>query len=212
MRSEMSRRGGCVPVRMASIAASCVLAASVGGQAFGGPSEPPSPAGPTIVVAGGFGCQLQMYPVYQVPLPNDDPIEYATRLSTSIGFSATGGVVPLTGPGTGAGVSLGPGFGGVGRGGRPIVLTPPPTSGGVGVGGSFDGGTIEDCKQFAETIRAAARRLGCAASKVNVNSPIQVYGGGAGVSFVCEAPADAAIHAIGELDRVVLSLELGLRE
>ncbi len=94
---------------------------------------------------------------------------------------------------------------GVGR--RQTAVTPVPISGGAGVGNSFDGGTIDDCRGFAETVRAEARRLGCAVSKVSVNNPLPLYGGSAQVSFVCEAPADQAIHAIAELDRVILSLE-----
>jgi len=167
---------------------------------------------PTVVVTGGFSCQILLYQIYTGPYPSPDPIEYATRMSISIGFSATGGVVPTPGPVSGAPPAVGPGFGG--RTVRPVVggtplVTPSPIAGGAGINNSFDGGTIDDCKGFAETIRAAARRLGCAVSKVSVNTPIPNYGGSAQVGLVCEAPADQAIHAIGELDRVTLTLEPG---
>lgn len=191
-------------VRATSVAALCTLA--LAGQAFGEPAAAPSPVMPTVVVTGGFGCQLQVFPLYQIPGPTPDPIDYATRMLINIGFSATSGVAPTSAAVPGAPPSIGPGFGGRAIV-TPLAVTPSPISGGAGVSNSFDDGTIDDCRQFAETVRAAARRLGCAVSKVSVNNPLPLYGGSAQVSFVCEAPADQAIHAIGELDRVTLTLE-----
>jgi len=197
-------------VRAASVAALCTLA--VAGQAFGEPAAAPSPvasssAVPTSVVTGGFTCQLQLYQIYTGQYPPPDPIEYATRMLISIGFSSTSGVVPVFPAAPAVPPAVGPGFAGRGSFGGPLAVTLPPISGGAGVGNSFDGGTIDECKVFAETIRAAARRLGCAVSKVSVNSPLPLYGGSAQVSFVCEGPVDRAIHTIGELDRVTLTLE-----
>jgi len=216
MRSEANHRERPPFIQVTFVAVICALAGA--GQAFGEPAEHPSATAPNVVVTGGFGCQLQLYSFYQPPLPDPEPIEYATRMQISIGFSATGGFIPASAgvPGVpGVPPLVGPGFGG--RPGRPVVggailVTPSPISGGAGVANSFDGGTIDDCRGFAETVRAAARRLGCAVSKVSVNNPLPVYGGSAQVSFVCEAPADQAIHTIGELDRVVLALEPELGE
>jgi hypothetical protein len=200
---------------MASIVV--LLAVAAVGQAFAGQPAPaagaaetPSPAAPTIVVAGAFVCQLVAYPIYPQARP-DEPIEYVHRLMTSIGFSATGGVVvpaPAGPPGrAGVGTFVGPGIVGA-----PVSLIPSPVVGGAGVGNTFDAGTLDDCRQFAETVRAAAQRLRCTTSRVAVTTPIQYYGGGAQIGLVCEGPADEAIHAIADLDRVVLALEPATRE
>jgi hypothetical protein len=202
MRSGTNRQNRRHLVRATSVAALCTLA--VAGQALGEPAAAPSPLLPTVVVTGGFSCQNQIYPLYPISGPAPDPIEYATRMLVSIGFSATAGVVPASAPLPG----VSPGFGGRGFfGGPPVSLTPAPISGGAGVSSSFDGGTLDDCRGFAETVRAAARRLGCTVSRVNLNNPLPLYGGGAQVGLVCEAPVDQAIHAIAELDRVVLALQ-----
>ncbi len=203
MRSRINVQNRLHFVRATSVAALCALA--VAGQAFGETAAAPSPVAPTVVLAGGFTCQLQVIPLYQIPGPTPEPIEYATRTLVSVGFSATGGVVPAAALVPGPPPSSGPGFGG--RALTPLVVTPSPVGGGAGVGNSFDGGTVDDCRTFAETVRAAARRLGCAVSGTSINNPLPLYGGGAQFSLVCEGPADQAIHAIGELDRVTLTLE-----
>ncbi len=203
MRSGTNHQHRWPFVLATSVAALCAMA--VAGQAFGEPAPASSPAVPSSVVTGGFTCQIQVLPIY--PIPNPEPVEYATRTLISIGFSSTSGVVPMFPSAPGVPPAAGPGFGGRGSFGSPLAVTPPPISGGAGVSNSFDGGTIDDCKGFAETIRAAARRLGCAVSKVSANGPLPLYGGSAQVSFVCEGPVDRAIHTIGELDRVTLTLE-----
>ena len=85
-----------------------------------------------------------------------------------------------------------------------------PTSG-FGTGHSFDGGSIEECARFAQTMSASAQGLGCTTSDVRRRQPPhgQAYNtDSASFNFVCEGPQSVIVHGMGELGRAVLALKL----
>jgi len=201
MRSRINVQNRLHFVRATSVASAVRLGGR--GQAFGETAAAPVAVAPTVVLAGGSPVSFKVIPSTDSG-PDPEPIEYATRTLVSVGFSATG-ASSLRRPWCRPSAFQ-----------RPrLRRTRPHAPGGDAVAGrrwrrgrhSFDGGTVDDCRTFAETVRAAARRLGCAVSGTSINNPLPLYGGGAQFSLVCEGPADQAIHAIGELDRVTLTLE-----
>lgn len=85
------------------------------------------------------------------------------------------------------------------------ALLPAPVSLGSGVSDGFEGGTAEDCARFGHAVEAVAHSLGCVTSPLRTREEGPVIVAEARFSFVCEGPAASQIHAVGELDRAVLT-------
>jgi len=172
------------------------------GQESGGP---PDPGGPNVVLSGGYSCTRAVSSYYTgVDLP---PVTY-TELIDSLSMNTTGGadLVRAAPP-----QSIGPGFGGRGPiSGVPQTGVAPIA--GFGTGHSFEGGTIEDCIRFAQTMARMSGALGCTTSDVRrrqpPSGPIDSSSASASFSFVCEGAAPAIVHLMGDLNRAVLGLRI----
>jgi len=182
--------------------------ASAGGQDSGGP---PDPGGPNVVLSGSYSCTIAVSTLYVAP--GEPPITYS-ELIDSVSMSSTGGIDPAhAGSSPASPPVIGPGFGGRGPiSGVPRVGGTAPITG-FGTGHSFEGGTIEDCVRFAQAMAQMSTGLGCTASDVRRRQPpgvpsIIVPSPSASFSFVCEGPAPAIVHLMGDLNRAVLGLRI----
>jgi len=171
------------------------------GQEAGGP---PELGGPNVVLSGGYTCSLATTGYYT---GDDTPPATYTELSDALSMSTTGGpdLVRAVPP-----QSIGPGYGG-----RTPITGLPQTGAlpiaGFGTGHSFEGGTLEDCVRFAQTIARTSGALGCTTSEVRRRQPPVVpfsWSASTSFSFVCEAPAAPIVHLMGEMNRAVLGLRL----
>lgn len=180
----------------------------------------------TVVLTGSYSCSVYSYyvlppPPPPVPRPTPDPgsapapepeaddpvavrelVHYVSITGTGALTPATVGSAPPPAVGPGTLPGIGPGFGG-----RTAFVRPAPTpiNLGSGVSAGFDGGTAEDCVRFAHAIAAVANGLGCVTSPIRTRPGAPVLTEVARFSFVCEGPAAVEVHAVGELDRAVLT-------
>lgn len=208
---------------MAGVLAATVLAGR--DQASGAPGASTTPPTDTVVLTGSYSCSVYSYHVLSPPPPvprptpepgsapapepeADEPVP-VRELTHYVSITGTGALTPppagsslppAGGPGTLPGI--GPGFGGRGSF---VGQAPTPINLGSGVSAGFDGGSAEDCVRFAHAVAALANGLGCVTSPVRTRPGVPIVTEVARFSFVCEGPAAIEVHAVGELDRAVLT-------
>jgi hypothetical protein len=203
-----NRRGGLLPT-MAVLAGLVTAPATAGSSPVGGSRAPAAEM--NVVLSGSYTCNYSVTSYY-TGAPGDPEPVYETYAETTdnLYMTSTGGNPP---PGAPAAVQvpafIGPGFGG----GRPTVgqLVPVTPTSGFGTGHSFDGGSIEECVRFAQTMSASAQGLGCSTSDVRRRQPPLTAGSSyasASLTFVCEGAQSSIVHGMGELSRAVLALKL----
>src|SRR2546428_2439455 len=183
-----------------AIAGGCLALVGVGPSvAFGtAATTAPEPPATNVVLTGSYGCQIVT--TSYSSSPGGEPL-VVRELAHAVSITGTGAAA--ANPPSG----IGPAFGGVrGRPGPEIV----PVSLGSGIGNGFDGGSLDDCVRFAEAVRSVAGVLGCAMSPMRTRqTDVLLLSPFVRFSFVCEGPAASQIHAIAELDRMVVSQRLG---
>jgi hypothetical protein len=167
-----------------------------------------------VVLSGSYTCNYIVTSYNTAPIGDPEPIiETYTETSDNLYMSSTGG---NPSPSVQAGGQQVPAFIGPGFGGRTVGATlggsvPVTPTSGFGTGHSFDGGSIEECVRFAQTMSASAQGLGCTTSDVRRRQPPQAVGFGyanASFNFVCEGAQSSIVHGMGELSRAVLALKL----
>ncbi|OLD64247.1 MAG: hypothetical protein AUI47_06985 [Acidobacteria bacterium 13_1_40CM_2_68_5] len=178
-----------------AIVGACLTVASAGSSAaLGTAATVPDASATNVVLTGSYGCQI-LTSSY-VSAPGAEPL-VVRELAHAISINGTGASASV------APSAIGPGIGGVR--GRPVPEIVPVNLG-SGVGNGFDGGTLEDWLHFAEAVRSVAGALGCALSPLRTRQAVvPLSTPGVQFSFVCEGPAPDQIHAIAELDRVVVA-------
>jgi hypothetical protein len=187
--------------------------ATAGSSPIGGSRAPAVEM--NVVLNGSYTCTYSVTSYYTSPPGDPEPV-YETFAETtdnlfmtstggnpSPGASAAGQVPPpFVGPGFGGGRTVG------GTVGGSVPVTP---TSGFGTGHSFDGGSIEECVRFAQTMSASAQGLGCTTSDVRRRQPPMTAGSNyasASFNFVCEGSQSSIVHGMGELSRAVLALKL----
>ena len=191
--TSLQRRGG---VLLLAATAAVVLLLSIGSPSLL-LGVPPPAAGPSelnVVMVGSYTCDVS--DVLYLPPGSSEPQSFR-EMSDRISITATGGVPSP------ALASMPPGFGG-----RTVPDRTPPITPGIGTGHSFNGGTIEDCVRFTESVAGATRGAGCVTSEPRHRPALAaLQSESLSFSFVCEGPAASQLHTIGDLSRTVLALK-----